>query len=115
MSKNLIASVSKAGAKVRGLFETTKCLEKFFFQFFSWLFLRLSYRKGKKEQDEETGINRFLCESECKDKNFMLLLPKLLGSFFVLCLNLIYAFAVCQLTKAFFSWKAGAKVGDFKI
>ena len=88
---------------------------KVFFQLFSWLFLRLSYRKGKKGQDEGTGINRFLCESECKDKNFMLLLPKLFGSFFVLCLNLIYAFAVCQVTKAFFSWKAGAKVGDFKI
>ena len=33
MSKNLIALVSKAGAKVRGLFETTKCLEKFFSAF----------------------------------------------------------------------------------
>ena len=87
--------------------------------FFSAFLLALSkalLSKGeRRDKMKELGINRFLCESECKDKNFMLLLPKLFGSFFVLCLNLIYAFAVCQVTKAFFSWKAGAKVGDFKI
>ena len=45
--KELVASVSKAGAKVRGLFLTTKLFRKFFFSFSFYPFLRLSMRKGK--------------------------------------------------------------------
>ena len=46
--KELVASVSKAGAKVSGLFLTAKLFSKFFSVFLFNLFLRLSVRKGKK-------------------------------------------------------------------
>ena len=58
---------------------------------------------------------RFLCESDCKDKNFIYYNPKLFGSFFVLFFKRNFAFSLCQFCKAFFSWKAGAKVHPFSI
>ncbi|WP_228099309.1 hypothetical protein, partial [Bacteroides acidifaciens] len=46
--KELVASVSKAGAKVRGLFLTTKLFRKFFFIFFLFYsFLRLSCERER--------------------------------------------------------------------
>ena len=45
--KELAAFVSKAGAKVKALFLTTKLFRKFFFIFSFYSFLRLSMRKGK--------------------------------------------------------------------
>lgn len=38
-------------------------------------------RKGKNAQKKKKG--RFLCESDCKDKNFIYYPPKLFGSFFL--------------------------------
>ena len=55
MSKNLIASFSKAGAKVNGLFETTKYLEKFFFEVFLLDLSKALLRKGKKDNLEGTS------------------------------------------------------------
>ena len=80
--KELAAFVSKAGAKVKALFLTTKLFRKFFFIFSFYSFLRLSMRKGKNVLKKNKG--RFLCESDCKDKNFFIYIPKLFGSFFVL-------------------------------
>ncbi|WP_394798821.1 hypothetical protein, partial [Bacteroides xylanisolvens] len=45
--KELAAFISKAGAKVKALFLTTKLFRKFFFIFSFYSFLRLSMRKGK--------------------------------------------------------------------
>ena len=111
--KELAAFVSKAGAKVKALFLTTKLFRKFFFIFSFYSFLRLSMRKGKNVQKKKKG--RFLCESDCKDKNFIYYNPKLFGSFFVLFFKRNLAFSLCQFCKAFFSWKAGAKVHPFSI
>ena len=108
--KELAAFVLKAGAKVKALFLTTKLFRKFF-SFYS--FLRLSMRKGKNVLKKNKG--RFLCESDCKDKNFIYYNPKLFGSFFVLFFKRNFAFSLCQFCKAFFSWKAGAKVHPFSI
>ena len=47
ISKNLLLSFLKAGAKVRALFLTTKLFRKFFYFFSVYSFLRLSMRKGK--------------------------------------------------------------------
>ena len=60
-------------------------------------------------------LNHFLCESDCKDKNFMLYLPNFIGSFFVLIIKRSYALSLSHFIKAFFSWKAGAKVVRFGI
>ena len=78
--KELAAFVLKAGAKVKALFLTTKLFRKFFLFFSFYSFLRLSMRKGKNVLKKNKG--RFLCESDCKDKNFIYYPPKLFGSFF---------------------------------
>ena len=111
--KELAAFVLKAGAKIKALFLTTKLFRKFFYFFSFYSFLRLSMRKGKNAQKKKKG--RFLCESDCKDKNFIYYPPKLFGSFFVLFFKRNFAFSLCQFCKAFFSWKAGAKVRPFQI
>ena len=111
--KELAAFVLKAGAKVRGFILTTKCFRKFFFAFLFLSFLRLSQRKGKKVKKKNKTT--FLCESDCKDKNFQLYLPNFIGSFFVLMVKQYCAFTLSQFNKAFFSWKAGAKVRPFQI
>ena len=111
--KELAAFVLKAGAKVRGFILTTKCFRKFFFAFLFLSFLRLSQRKGKKVKKKNK--TPFLCESDCKDKNFQLYLPNFIGSFFVLMVKQYCAFTLSQFNKAFFSWKAGAKVVPFQI
>ena len=111
--KELAAFVLKAGAKVRGFILTTKYFQKFFFAFLFLSFLRLSQRKGKKVKKKNK--TPFLCESDCKDKNFQLYLPNFIGSFFVLMVKQTLAFTLSQFIKAFFSWKAGAKVAPFQI
>ena len=111
--KEHLAFVLKAGAKVRGFILTTKCFRKFFFAFLFLSFLRLSQRKGKKVKKKNK--TPFLCESDCKDKNFQLYLPNFIGSFFVLMVKQTLAFTLSQFIKAFFSWKAGAKVAPFQI
>ena len=112
--KELVAFVLKAGAKVKALFLTTKLFRKFFLFFSSYSFLRLSVRKGKNVWKKKNKTV-FLCESDCKDKNFMYYTPKLFGVFFVTFFKSDLAFSLCQFIKAFFSWKAGAKARSFHI
>ena len=111
--KELAAFVSKAGAKVKALFLTTKLFRKFFLFF---LFTHFSGSLCERERMyKRKNKGRFLCESDCKDKNFIYYTPKLFGSFFVLFFKRNLAFSLCQFCKAFFSWKAGAKVHPFGI
>ena len=111
--KELAAFVLKAGAKVNALFLTTKLFRKFF------LFFLLTHFSGslceRERMYKRKNKGRFLCESDCKDKNFIYYTPKLFGSFFVLFFKRNLAFSLCQFCKAFFSWKAGAKVRPFQI
>ena len=111
--KELAAFVLKAGAKVKALFLTTKLFRKFFLFF---LFTHFSGSLCERERMyKRKNKGRFLCESDCKDKNFIYYTPKLFGSFFVLFFKRNFAFSLCQFCKAFFSWKAGAKVHPFSI
>ena len=111
--KELAAFVLKAGAKVKALFLTTKLFRKFFLFF---LFTHFSGSLCERERMyKRKNKGRFLCESDCKDKNFIYYTPKLFGSFFVLFFKRNLAFSLCQFCKAFFSWKAGAKVRPFGI
>ena len=48
ISKNLVAFVSKAGAKVRGFILTAKRFRKFFFNFSFYIVSQALLRKGKK-------------------------------------------------------------------
>ena len=78
--KELVAFVLKAGAKVKALFLTTKLFRKFFLFF---LFTHFSGSLCERERMyKRKNKGRFLCESDCKDKNFIYYPPKLFGSFF---------------------------------
>ena len=103
----------KSGCKGKGFIFNYQTFSEVFFIFSFYSFLRLSMRMGKNVLKKNKG--RFLCESDCKDKNFIYYLPKLFGSFFVLFFKCNLAFSLCQFCKAFFSWKAGAKVHPFSI
>ena len=78
--KELVAFVLKAGAKVRALFLTTKLFRKFFFQ--SFFLLNFSGSLCERERMyERITLAYFLCESDCKDKNFIYYNPNFFGSF----------------------------------
>ena len=53
--KELVASVSKAGAKVSGLFLTAKLFRKFFSVFSSQSVSQALYAKGKEVLNKKTG------------------------------------------------------------
>ena len=105
--KELNRFVSKAGAKVRGFILTAKSFRKFFY-FFLYIVSQTLLRKGKKVKKKNK--TPFLCEPDCKDKNFYLYPPNFAGSFFVLIRGRPCAFTTSQFWKASFSWKADAKV-----
>ena len=103
----------KSGCKGKRFYFNYQMFSEVFFAFLFLSFLRLSQRKGKKVKKKNK--TPFLCESDCKDKNFQLYLPNFIGSFFVLMVKQYCAFTLSQFNKAFFSWKAGAKVRPFQI
>ena len=70
----------KSGCKGKGFIFNYQTFSEVFLFFSFYSFLRLSMRKGKNVLKKNKG--RFLCESDCKDKNFIYYPPKLFGSFF---------------------------------
>ena len=78
--KELVAFVLKAGAKVRALFLTTKLFRKFFFSFSFYAGFSGSLCERERRYERITLAN-FLCESDCKDKNFIYYNPNFFGSF----------------------------------
>ena len=103
----------KSGCKGKRFYFNYQMFSEVFFAFLFLSFLRLSQRKGKKVKKKNK--TPFLCESDCKDKNFQLYLPNFIGSFFVLMVKQYCAFTLSQFNKAFFSRKVGAKVRPFQI
>ena len=104
----------KSGCKGKGFIFNYQTFSEVFFIFF--LFTHFSGSLCERERMyKRKNQGRFLCESDCKDKNFIYYTPKLFGSFFVLFFKRNLAFSLCQFCKAFFSWKAGAKVHPFGI
>ena len=103
----------KSGCKGKGfIFNYQTFSEVFLFFLFTHFSGSLCERERMYKRKNK---GRFLCESDCKDKNFIYYTPKLFGSFFVLFFKRNLAFSLCQFCKAFFSWKAGAKVYPFGI
>ena len=78
--KELVTFVLKAGAKVRALFLTTKLFRKFFFSFSFYAGFSGSLCERERRYERITLAN-FLCESDCKDKNFIYYNPNFFGSF----------------------------------
>ena len=111
--KELAAFVSKAGAKVKALFLTTKLFRKFFL-FFFLLISQALYAKGKECIKEKTKAV-FFANRTAKIRTLFIILQNFLEVFFVLFFKRNLAFSLCQFCKAFFSWKAGAKVDTLYI
>ena len=111
--KELAAFVSKAGAKVKALFLTTKLFRKFFYFF---LFTHFSDSLCERERMYKRKTKAvFFANRTAKIRTLFIILQNFLEVFFVLFFKRNLAFSLCQFCKAFFSWKAGAKVRPFGI
>ena len=111
--KELAAFVSKAGAKVKALFLTTK-LFRIFFIFF--LFTHFSGSLCERERMYKRKTKAvFFANRTAKIRTLFIILQNFSEVFFVLFFKRNFAFSLCQFCKAFFSWKAGAKVHPFSI
>ena len=111
--KELAAFVSKAGAKVKALFLTTKLFRKFFLFF---LFTHFSGSLCERERMYKRKTKAvFFANRTAKIRTLFIILQNFSEVFFVLFFKRNFAFSLCQFCKAFFSWKAGAKVHPFGI
>ena len=111
--KELAAFISKAGAKVKALFLTTKLFRKFFLFF---LFTHFSDSLCERERMYKRKTKAvFFANRTAKIRTLFIILQNFLEVFFVLFFKRNLAFSLCQFCKAFFSWKAGAKVRPFGI
>ena len=111
--KELAAFISKAGAKVKALFLTTKLFRKFFLFF---LFTHFSGSLCERERMYKRKTKAvFFANRTAKIRTLFIILQNFLEVFFVLFFKRNLAFSLCQFCKAFFSWKAGAKVRPFGI
>ena len=81
--KELVASVSKAGAKVRGLFLTTKLFRKFFFSLSFYSISLALYAKGKEGTKEELRPF-FFANRTAKIRTFLFIFQNFSEVFFVL-------------------------------
>ena len=111
--KELAAFVLKAGAKVKALFLTTKLFRKFFLFF---LFTHFSGSLCERERMYKRKTKAvFFANRTAKIRTLFIILQNFSEVFFVLFFKRNFAFSLCQFCKAFFSWKAGAKVHPFSI
>ena len=76
--KELAAFVLKAGAKVKFFFNYQTFSEVFLFFLFTHFSGSLCERERMYKRKNK---GRFLCESDCKDKNFIYYNPNFFGSF----------------------------------
>uniref|UniRef100_UPI0024325825 hypothetical protein n=1 Tax=Bacteroides acidifaciens TaxID=85831 RepID=UPI0024325825 len=111
--KELVASVSKAGAKVRGFILTTKLFRKFFLFFLFYSFLRLSCERERIIIKEKNKTALF-ANRTAKIKTFIYIFQTF-SELFCFYHQAVLRFVTKSFVKAFFSWKAGAKVVPFGI
>ena len=113
--KELVAFVSKAGAKVSALFLTTKLFRKFFFSFFLFTHFSGSLCERERMYKRKETKDAFFTNRTAKIRTLFYILQNFFEVFLFLCWRPRRAFSLSQSYKAFFSWKAGAKVGPFYI
>ena len=82
ISKNLVAFVSKAGAKVRDFILTAKRFRKFFFNFSFYIVSQALLRKGKKVKKKNKP--RFFANRTAKIRTFLFIFQNFSEVFFVL-------------------------------
>ena len=111
--KELAAFVLKADAKVKALFLTTKLFRKFFLFFLFTHFSGSLCEREKMYKRKTKAV--FFANRTAKIRTLFIILQNFSEVFFVLFFKRNFAFSLCQFCKAFFSWKAGAKVHPFSI
>ena len=103
----------KSGCKGKGFYFNCQTFsEVFFFNFSFYIVSQALLRKGKKVKKKNKP--RFFANRTAKIRtlfNNIQNFPEVFCSYF----KLPYAFTLSQLIKAFFSWKAGAKVVAFSL
>ena len=112
--KELVAFVSKAGAKVSALFLTAKLFRKFF-SFFLFTHFSGSLCERERMYKRKETKDAFFTNQTAKIRTLFYILQNFFEVFLFLCWRPRRAFSLSQSYKAFFSWKAGAKVGPFHI
>ena len=112
--KELVAFVSKAGAKVSALFLTAKLFRKFF-SFFLFTHFSGSLCERERMYKRKETKDAFFTNRTAKIRTLFYILQNFFEVFLFLCWRPRRAFSLSQSYKAFFSWKAGAKVGPFHI
>ena len=78
--KELVAFVFKSGCKGKGFIFNHQTFSEVFFSFFFLLDFSGSLCERERRYERITLAN-FLCESDCKDKNFSYYNPNFFGSF----------------------------------
>ena len=104
----------KSGCKGKGFIFNYQTFSEVFFYFFFLLISQALYAKGKECIKEKTKAV-FFANRTAKIRTLFIILQNFLEVFFVLFFKRNFAFSLCQFCKAFFSWKAGAKVRPFGI
>ena len=104
----------KSGCKGKGFIFNYQTFSEVFFYFFFLLISQALYAKGKECIKEKTKAV-FFANRTAKIRTLFIILQNFLEVFFVLFFKRNLAFSLCQFCKAFFSWKAGAKVRPFGI
>ena len=112
--KELVAFVSKAGAKVSALFLTAKLFRKFF-SFFLFTHFSGSLCERERMYKRKETKDAFFTNRTAKIRTLFYIFQNFFEVFLFLCWRPRRAFSLSQSYKAFFSWKAGAKVGPFHI
>ena len=104
----------KSGCKGKGFIFNYQTFSEVFFIFFFLLISQALYAKGKECIKEKTKAV-FFANRTAKIRTLFIILQNFSEVFFVLFFKRNFAFSLCQFCKAFFSWKAGAKVHPFSI
>ena len=112
--KELVAFVLKAGAKVSALFLTAKLFGSFFYFFLFTHFSGSLCERERMYKRKETK-DAFFTNRTAKIRTLFYMFQNFFEVFLFLCWRPRRAFSLSQFCKAFFSWKAGAKVGPFCI
>ena len=102
----------KSGCKGKRFIFNYQTFSEVFFIFSFYSFLRLSMRKGKNVLKKNKG--RLLCESDCKDKNFIYYPPKLFGSFFCSWVKQSCALSLSHFHQGFLLSESGCKSTPFQ-
>ena len=101
----------KSGCKGKGFI--------FNYQTFSEVFFLFTHFSGSLCERERMYKRKtkavFFANRTAKIRTLFIILQNFLEVFFVLFFKRNLAFSLCQFCKAFFSWKAGAKVRPFRI